>query len=189
MARSVVTAAITAGAVVVALAGIAKATDSPSDNVIRACYHSKTGALRILDADATDSCGKHETRLDWNLQGVPGLPGAAGVSGYQIVTAEGGSDQPGVVAGSHPGTTLDYQGTQSATAYCPPGKKVTGGGVDVSFAPGITINASYPQNPPGQTGASAQDGGWSGYATIDTSLQGNRRWTIKVWAFCATVTP
>ena len=31
MARSVVTAAITAGAVVVALAGIAKATDSPSD--------------------------------------------------------------------------------------------------------------------------------------------------------------
>ena len=79
MARSVVTAAITAGAVVVALAGIAKATDSPSDNVIRACYHSKTGALRILDADATDSCGKHDTRLDWNLQGVPGLPGAAGV--------------------------------------------------------------------------------------------------------------
>ena len=188
MARSVVTAAITAGAVVVALAGIAKATDSPSDNVIRACYHSKTGALRILDADATDSCGKHDTVSTGIFRGVPGLPGAAGVSGYQIVTAEGeATSQVSWLA--HPGTTLDYQGTQSATAYCPPGKKVTGGGVDVSFAPGITINASYPQNPPGQTGASAQDGGWSGYATIDSSLQGNRRWTIKVWAFCATVTP
>ena len=188
MTRSVVTAAITAGAVVVALAGIAKATDSPSDNVIRACYHSKTGALRILDADATDSCGKHDTRLDWNLQGVPGLPGAAGVSGYQIVTAEGGSDQPGVVAGSHPGTTLDYQGTQSATAYCPPGKKVTAeviiaetGGDMTAFAPSKHL-ASWAGMCPGndesagkrRSGKTRKGSKWLSQTLVECAKSANR---------------
>jgi hypothetical protein len=189
MTRTVVAAAIAAGCVVIAVAGIAHATNPASDDVVRACYHSKTGALRVVDPRRGESCNKHEKRLDWNRQGVPGVPGTAGVSGYEIVKAEAGSNQPGVAVGSHPGTTLDEQGTRSATAYCPSGKKVTGGGVDVSFAPGITVNASYPQNPPGQTGPSEQDGGWSGYATIDPSLQGSRRWTIKVWAFCTTVAP
>jgi hypothetical protein len=182
MARTVV-AAVAIGTVAVALAGVAHATGTTSDQVITACYQARTGALRVIDANAGKGCKRNERPLDWNRQGVPGS------SGYQIVKAEGGSNEPGVAVGSHPGTTLDEQGTQYATAYCPSGKKVTGGGVDVSFAPGITVNASYPQNPWGQTGPSEQDGGWSGYATIDASLQGSRRWTIKVWAFCAAVTP
>jgi hypothetical protein len=51
----------------------------------------------------------------------------------------------------------------------------------------ISVNASYPQNPWGQTGPSEQDGGWTGAATIDPDHAG-RLWNIKVWAFCATVT-
>lgn len=181
MSRTVV-AAIAAASVAIAVSSIAYATTEASDATISACYREKSGALRVIDANSGESCKKREKLLAWNRQGMPG------VSGYQIVKAEGGSNQPGVAVGSHPGTTLDEQHTQHATAYCPPGKKVTGGGVDVSFAPGISVNASYPQNPWGQTGPSEQDGGWSGYATIDPSVQ-DRLWTIKVWAFCATVTP
>jgi hypothetical protein len=88
--------------------------------------------------------------------------------------------------GSHLGAAVDQQRLQQATAYCPPGTKVTGGGVDVSFAPGISVNASYPQNPWGPTGPSEQDGDWTGFATLDRELDG-RAWNIKVWAFCASV--
>src|SRR5262245_849624 len=115
MARTAVTA-VAIGFVAIALAGIARATATTSDQVITACYQAKTGALRVIDANASQRCKRHERPLDWNRQGMPGS------SGYQIVKAEGGSNEPGVAVGSHPGTALDEQGTQSATAYCPPGK-------------------------------------------------------------------
>ena len=51
--------------------------------------------------------------------------GDRGIWGYEIVKAEGGSNLPGVAVGSHPGSTLDAQGTQSATAYCRVGRRVT----------------------------------------------------------------
>jgi hypothetical protein len=172
-------------AITLALAGGAYAgyTAIPSnDGTISGCVDEHTGVLRVVDFDAGNTCSKHENRIEWNQRGP------AGVSGYEIVAADGSSNEAGVAIGSHQGNAVDAQQTQTATAYCPPGKKVTGGGVDVSFAPGITVNASHPQNPPGQTGPSARDGGWTGIATIDPYLAG-RLWNINVWAFCAAVTP
>ena len=164
-----------------AIGGLAYAQIPAHDGTITACYDAKTGAMRVIDPDSGELCKKDEKQIAWNRQG------AAGVSGYTMVKADGSSNQPGVAVGSHPATALNTQRTQQATAYCPPGTKVTGGGVDVSFAPGISINASYPQNPWGQTGPSEQDGGWTGFATLDRELDG-KPWNIKVWAFCASVT-
>jgi len=44
------------------------------------------------------------------------------------------------------------------------------------------------KNPPGQTGPSQRDGGWTGIATIEPQRAG-QRWNIFVYAFCASVTP
>ena len=59
--------------------GIAYAT-IPSDNVIDACYSKSGGSLRVIDGTVT-KCGKSETSLAWNVQGVKGEPGATGPEG------------------------------------------------------------------------------------------------------------
>jgi hypothetical protein len=183
-------------------AGVGWATIPSSNGQISGCYHKASGALRVINAESGETCNANsELPISWNEagpkgttgprgstgpQGPTGDAGASGVVGYAMVVADGSSNIPGVAVGSHPSTDLDAQKTQTATAYCPEGKKVVGGGVDVSFAPGITLNASYPQNPWGATGPTEQDGGWTGVATIDTT---GRLWNIKVYAFCASVTP
>jgi hypothetical protein len=147
--------------------------------VIHGCYAPTKGyRLRVIDTAKTQTCPSGQVALNWNQTGPPG---SSSVGGWEMVTANGGSP-----TGSHPGTTLDAQQTQSATAYCSSGKKVLGGGVDVSFAPGITVNASYPTNPKGATGPTAPDGAWRGTASIDPSQAGTL-WNIKVFAFCANV--
>ena len=80
-------AAVLAAAAVIATTGIASAT-IPSANVIDACYTKSGGTLRVIDATVT-KCGKQETSLAWNVQGVkgdtgePGPIGPAGPAGPQ----------------------------------------------------------------------------------------------------------
>ena len=69
------------GAIVALLAvgGVAYGT-IPSSNVIDACYTKSGGTLRVIDATVT-KCGKSETALAWNVQGVQGDKGDAGATG------------------------------------------------------------------------------------------------------------
>jgi hypothetical protein len=62
-----------------ATVGIATAT-IPNDGVINACYSRSGGSLRVIDASVT-KCGKSETSLAWNVQGVKGDTGAEGPAG------------------------------------------------------------------------------------------------------------
>jgi type VI secretion system secreted protein Hcp len=67
------------------------AIPSSSDGVIHACY-STTGSLRVIDADANQTCSTGETTLTWNQtgpQGPQGDPGPPGDSGGD--TSGGGS--------------------------------------------------------------------------------------------------
>jgi len=59
-------------------AGIAYAAIPGPGGVIRGCYISSGGQLRVID---TGSCRSGETPLSWNAQGPSGPSGASGASG------------------------------------------------------------------------------------------------------------
>jgi hypothetical protein len=78
--RSKIAIAIAAALGTALLGGVAWATIPDSGGVIHACFDSKSGNLRVLDAPS-HTCGKFETSLDWNQQGSPGPAGPAGAAG------------------------------------------------------------------------------------------------------------
>ena len=71
--------------VVLALAGgVAYATvPSSGTGVIDGCYQKRNGTLRIIDADAGESCLGSETPISWSQQGPRGDVGPAGAAGPQ----------------------------------------------------------------------------------------------------------
>ena len=66
--------AVTAG-------GVAYATIPGSNGTINGCYEKRTGALRVIDADAGAKCTSFETPISWNQQGPKGPSGPAGPGG------------------------------------------------------------------------------------------------------------
>ena len=92
-------------------AGAAFATIPDSNGVIHACYKNG-GQLRVIDPDSA-SCGSNETALSWNVQGPPGPPGPPGATGLEVIEAE---------------SATSSETLQIATAICPAGKTVIGGG-------------------------------------------------------------
>lgn len=51
--------------------GLAYATIPGSGGVIHACYSNANGRLRVIDAEAGETCANNETALDWNRTGAP----------------------------------------------------------------------------------------------------------------------
>jgi hypothetical protein len=60
--------------------GIAWATVPAADGTITACYRS-SGLLRIIDAEAGETCRDNETLLAWNEEGMQGPEGPIGPQG------------------------------------------------------------------------------------------------------------
>jgi hypothetical protein len=67
-------------ALFLALAGGAYAIQGTTPPTIRACYSSRTGALRVL---RTAHCGRGEIFVTWNQRGIAGPAGAQGPQGLQ----------------------------------------------------------------------------------------------------------
>jgi hypothetical protein len=63
-----------------ALVTFASATIPDSNDVIHACYDSKSGDLRVIDAPSK-ACAKFEVSLSWDQHGLPGPVGPAGPAG------------------------------------------------------------------------------------------------------------
>lgn len=87
-------AAALIGAAVAASVGSAAWATIPDggDGVINGCYQKNEGSLRVIDADAGDSCRPSEIAIQWNqtgpqgsagLQGEPGATGPPGPAGPQ----------------------------------------------------------------------------------------------------------
>jgi hypothetical protein len=146
-----------AGALTLVVAGAAYAAGAipDGDGTIRACYSTSSGALRVVDANAT--CRANETGLLWNQkgpkgdpgpQGEPGPagpagpagpPGADGATGPQGPAGEDGAPGPQGPAGP-PGPAgaaapvvvryQDFFGTGQATgvARCNADEQAVGGG-------------------------------------------------------------
>jgi hypothetical protein len=113
------------------------------------------GAVRVIDAEAGQTCRSNETAFQWNSKGPSGV-----VSGREVLTV-----------------TQTSEGTNdNATARvdCPEGKLPLTGGTRVSEGPQfarLTMNEPHP------------DGrGWRGQAVevVTTDL----RWAITVTVVC-----
>ena len=61
------------------LAAVAAIPDSQSGE-ITGCYANSDGALRIIDAEAGETCREDETEISWG-RGAPGPPGPPGQDG------------------------------------------------------------------------------------------------------------
>jgi hypothetical protein len=87
------------------------AIPSKSNGVITGCYSKKTGALRLIDAEAGRTCKQDERKVTWNVKGRRGARGPQGLPGEPGVvvlddlagmpcTRLGEPGQVAVVAGS-----------------------------------------------------------------------------------------
>jgi len=81
-ARRNVVAYVALGVALGAAGGVASYSSIPdAQGVIHGCYDDSTGALRVIDTDASGICRGTENALDWNQHGQPGLTGHTGRQG------------------------------------------------------------------------------------------------------------
>jgi hypothetical protein len=102
MTKSV--AALGAAALVIAGGG-AYALASASSSTITVCVSHKNGALY-----KAHKCRKHDKKLSWNKQGVPGQPGALGKQGPKGNTGAAGPSVGGFVSSTSISATLGFPG-------------------------------------------------------------------------------
>lgn len=71
----------------ITITGLAWAGVPAANGVVTGCYDGKSGALRIIDAEAGQTCSSREKQITWNQtgpvgpQGPVGRPGPTGVPG------------------------------------------------------------------------------------------------------------
>ena len=94
-ARSVAVGLIVGG--MIAGGAVAMAAIPGSGGIINACYATKDGALRVIDAGNAQTCTAKENALSWNQSGPSGPPGSGG-----LVVRDGN----GLVVGSYLGVGL-----------------------------------------------------------------------------------
>jgi hypothetical protein len=99
--------------------------------------------------------------------GANGAPGPSGMSGVEVVVANG--------------NTISTPGTQhsSATASCPPDKKVLGGGADFDALEGGVNGYEVTVSKP----VTAQPQGWAAGIRASGDI-----WRARVYAICANAT-
>jgi Collagen triple helix repeat (20 copies) len=202
---------VAATAVALVVAGVAYAAIPDSGGVIRGCYSTKNGALRVIDSSA--KCTNGELALNWNqqgpqgatgavgpqgppgqagatgpqgLQGPQGIEGRPGVSGYEVVRQDQTLDDPYC----NPSTHCMFEFVVS----CPPGKVALGAGFDDTLpmnptlpgtaTGGITLGSNFPRM---ANDATMRD--WVFHIFTDntqgSSLAGNWSWPIALFVTCA----
>jgi len=123
---------LTALLTVLAAAVAATAAIPDASGVIHGCRNTKTGILRVIDTDKSQTCSKDETALTWNQTGPQGPVGPEGPQGP---------------VGSGPVTRYNargetYVGPARPTVWghflhvqvnCEPGQVAVGGGATASY--------------------------------------------------------
>lgn len=174
---------IVAGVVCLALAGTADAAVM--------CVKAKNGVAKEgAPVKLRTACGAKEVQVDPvalglqgppGPQGDPGTPGADGADG--AVGVDGEQGPPGlagveVVTGM--GTVvITPTGTSTATASCPAGKKVIGGGHTFVLIAGTLTDQRVDESRPVTTDPQ----GW----TVTMTGSASDDWRVDAYAVCATV--
>jgi hypothetical protein len=157
---------IVAGAVAVAaVTGVGYAAIPSSNGTITACRDSK-GALKVIDAEAGQTCSANQQPLTWNQQGPAGAPG---IAGRQVVTAE---------------STNDSSQLKEVYATCPNGKVPIGGGAKAYY---WTSSGEFLLTELAVGHSAPTYNGWGAWAheVVATS----QPWILRTYAICATVAP
>ena len=108
-AQLVTAAVLLAG---VAGSGVAFAASSSipdATGVIHGCYLTNTGALRVINTDAGQSCKSNELALQWSQTGPPGPKGDTGATG-----PEGPKGDTGATGAVGPDSRAGPSGAQGA---------------------------------------------------------------------------
>jgi len=159
------------------LVTVASATIPDGGGVVHGCYTKSGGALRVID-DSVTNCKSTETSLTWNQTGPKGSTGARGVTGDTGATGPAGSAGASgyqVVVVDSSNDTSDYK---TATAICPAGKQILGGGA------GVFWHVGDPTPHPKLISSFIFNGGW--YGEADDGGAG-AKWYLEAQAICATV--
>ena len=158
------------------------ATNAGAVNGIKASRFAQPGYLVALNRAGKfpPSVGQVGPRGLPGVAGPAGPAGAAGAAGATGVT--GASGPPGVssyeIVNANTGSNSSSPKNQNVT--CPSNKKVLGGGAEVgnpNSHPNVALDASEPNG----------NNGWMGSAH-ENSVGDANTWTVKVWAVCANVT-
>ena len=80
-ARRNLVAYLALGVALAATGGVAYSAIPDGGGVIHSCYDNVTGAMRVIDTEASGVCRGGETALDWNQKGQPGVAGPQGPPG------------------------------------------------------------------------------------------------------------
>jgi len=158
-----------------------------------ACAKAKGGSIKQgAPLKLREQCTAKEQQVDaaeLGLQGPQGETGAQGEQGPQGATGETGETGPTGAPGladveiveAFGNTIITSPDNSSATASCPEGKVVIGGGVGMGQLFGAvssqSIEESHPVVGPPQ--------GWFGSLFANV----NDDWNARVYAICATVAP
>jgi hypothetical protein len=130
-----------------------------------------TGKEVQVDPDALGLRGPEGEPGAKGDPGIPGSPGPTGLAGLEIVNELGN-----LVAGSS-------LGVSAATAACPTGKSILGGGYAYSFPTGGNF-VSFPRAVVTRPIATDPQG-WASSA----EAVGSNAWRILAYAVCASVAP
>jgi hypothetical protein len=166
-----------------------------ADGVIHGCYQkpgllANDGALRVIDTEKGQSCRANELAVDWNQkgpkgdagpqgakggpgpQGPKGDPGAQGVQGPKGDTgAQGPQGDPGAVRGYQIVRVTSQGGV--ASAQCPDGQKVLGGGGSAGLDDALASSAP-----------SSDESSW---VVVRQVLHPPIEGSMAAWAICANV--
>lgn len=104
-ARRNLVAYVALGVALAATGGVAYSAIPDQSRVIHSCYDNLTGAVRVIDTEASGVCRGGETALDWNQQGQTGAPGPAGPQGPPGLGTTYGKSKAQLVALPDPGKT------------------------------------------------------------------------------------
>jgi hypothetical protein len=148
-------------ALVMATSGLAVAAIPSGNGSITACYHKRTGALRVVDA-ARKCDARTERVLAWNEKGIQGDVGATGAAGRDGERGPQGLQGPRGDSGER-GATGPQGIPGSAAARGDTGPS----GARGSTGPAGPTGLAGPIGPVGPTGSAGAHG-----ATGPTGLQG-----------------
>jgi hypothetical protein len=169
-------------AIVAAGTATATAVAIPDSNgVIHGCYGKVNGQLRVVDRAA--DCRNNERPLKWNERGpagAAGQPGTAGAPGAQgPIGPRGPAGSPGLLSiqrVSASNVPHDSFNGHSATATCPAGTKLLGGGYHLTGQPPAQL--AHDDDGP-VPGADA----WQAFAR-DEQVEDASGWGITATAIC-----
>jgi hypothetical protein len=179
------TAAAVAVGLTVLIGAAAYAAIPGSSGTIAGCYAKSNGVLRVIDAEAGQTCvANKEAALSWNQQGPPGPAGPEGPAGP---AGPGPSLETREVieSTSEVQNTSDGYDMKAAVARCEEGEFVTGGGYLIGASRVVIVQVTVADNTPSYALGLPPLNPPTSWTVIAYAPVGVGAWTLSARAICA----